>query len=127
MEMLREGGFFAWLSLASAFVGVVLAVLQLVVAKRFDLVPMVVGGVGATVLLGSLAFVSGIRTGAGAAGGADPASAAYLMAVGVSEALNGAMLAFLGAIVQSMVASVAVLVRRVAARRAAAATGGGAS
>ena len=125
MEMLREGGFFAWLSLASAFVGVVLAVLQLVVAKRFDLVPMVVGGVVATVLIGCLAFVSGIRMGAGGAGGADASSAAMLMAVGLSEALNGASIAFLAALVQTMLASVAVLVRRAAARTPAAGVTGG--
>lgn len=127
MEMLREGGFLALLSLVSAFVGIAIAVVQVILARRFDLVPMVAGAVVATVLIGCLAFVSGLRSGMGAAGGADASSRAMMMAIGVSEALNGATIAFVAALLQGMVASVSVLVRRVASRRDSVGLSGGAS
>lgn len=118
MEMARyfeEGGPMMFLGIL-VFLGVLAAiVVQLVRAKRTNLIPFIVGGIAVQLLVGGLAAIWGISMSFGAIAMVEPSMQAALMAAGIAESLNNLSLAIVLAIVETIIGSISAF-RRVNAK-----------
>jgi hypothetical protein len=124
MQALSEGGAPALLALLVGLLGLAAGVAQLVLARRFTLLPLVGALVAATLILGLFGFGWGLYSAGSAAAAVDPSQKAVMLAMGISTALNSAAVAAIMACLQIVLGVVAALVRGVAAAPAPAGAGG---
>ena len=117
MEILSESGALGLLAMVSGLIGLAISAVQLAIAKKVDLIPLVVGSTLATLLIGLLGFASGLYGGAGASALADPAEKAVLLARGLSAALSSTMVALLFAGLQTLLGAAAISVRQLVAAK----------
>ena len=111
-QFFAHGGLFMYLVLLAGILGVVVSVLQLVLARKIDLVPLIVGFVLITLIMGGLGSALGITTAFSAVSAADPSMKAAMLAAGISEALNTTTLGLLMALLQTILGAIAATVRR---------------
>lgn len=118
MEMARyfeEGGPMMFLGIL-VFLGVLAAIIvQLVRARRTNLIPFIVGGIAIQLLVGGYATVLGISRSFAALGMVAPDQQAAIMAAGMAESICNLSLAFGLAILETIVGTIAAF-RRVNAK-----------
>jgi len=98
------------------FLGVLtVIILQFARARRTNLIPFIVGGIALQLLVGGMATILGFSYSFSAVGMADPSMRAALLAAGIAESINNMALAFVLAIVETIVGAIAAF-RRVNAK-----------
>ena len=98
------------------FLGVLtVIILQFARARRTNLIPFIVGGIALQLLVGGMATILGFSYSFSAVGMADPSMRAALLAAGIAESINNMALAFVWAIVETIVGAIAAF-RRVNAK-----------
>ena len=111
---IQEGRTFFWIVLVTGLFGLALPVVQLVMLRKIDLSPLIIGSIIGTFLMGLLAATDGVIMGTGALDMAAPEQRANYLARGISASLNntaltvliGSVQLFLGAIVLTVRANV---------------------
>ncbi len=111
-QFFAHGGLFMYLVLLAGILGVVVSVLQLVLARKIDLVPLIVGFVLITLIMGGLGSALGITTAFSAVSAVDPSMKAAMLAAGISEALSTTTLGLLMALLQTILGAIAATVHR---------------
>lgn len=114
--LLEDAGVGAFVVLLFAAVGFLLALIQLVLARRVDLAPLVVAAVPITLLAGAVGTLRELMRTFSALAMVEPDLKIRLAAAGTAEALAPLVLALVAALVQLLFASVALTVRANAAK-----------
>jgi hypothetical protein len=106
-EFFHEGGAMMLLALALFPCALAVAIVQIALRARKNLMPFIVGGIALQLLIGGLGATLGIERSFGAIAMADPSMKAALLAAGIAESLNNVTLAIALAIVETILAAVA--------------------
>ena len=94
------------------FLGVLTAIiLQFVRFRKTNLIPFIVGGIALTLLVGGLATILGISRSFAALGMVAQDQQAAIMAAGMAESINNLSLAFVLAIVETILGAIAAFLR----------------
>ena len=110
-SLFEEAGIAGLVVVACAGVGIVFAVLQLALARRFDLAGLAVGAIPVTLLVGALGTLRQLVLVFGALAMVDPDQKARLAAAGIAEASAPLVIALVAGLVQLFFVSVALTVR----------------
>jgi len=94
------------------FLGVLtVLILQLVRARKTNLIPFIVGGIALQLLVGGLATVLGFSSSFSAIAMVEPSMRSAIMAAGIAESINNMALAFGLAIAETILGSIAAFMR----------------
>ena len=113
-----EGGVFMYIVLLFGFAGLAVSVVQLALARSIDMVPLIVGMVVLTIIVGMLGSALGMTQAFSAVASASPEYKSMMLAQGISIALNTTTLALLMAALQTLLGAIAATLRRNAKPRA---------
>jgi len=111
-QFFAEGGVFMYIVLLFGLAGLAVGVVQLALARKVDLVPLIVGLVVITIIVGTLGSSVGMIQAFSAVAYADPSQKAAMLAAGISIALNTTTFGLMMAVLQTLLGAIAATVRR---------------